>query len=111
MPARYWVRVTRHAEESITDIVVYIARELYAPGAAWRIRTMLRRAIHNLNEMPARVPLTPEEPWRSKGIRRMVVGDYYVCLWIEEACHVVHVTDVISVRVNQIPRLEIMPLE
>lgn len=31
-------------------------------------------------------------------------------IWIDEEHHVVHVTDVISVRVNQIPRLEMMPL-
>lgn len=111
MPARYWIRVTDHAEQSMHEIVNYITWELFAPCAAQRILRILTGAIRDLDEMPARFPLTPDEPWRSKGIHRMVVERYYIYFLIDELRHIVHVTDVVSIRVNQIERLEMMPTE
>lgn len=96
---------------SIQEIARYITNELYSPAAAERITRMLYREIRALDELPARIGYTPEEPWHSKGVRRMVAGNYYVYFWIDEEQHIVHVTDVIDIRLDQIPRLFMMPIE
>lgn len=110
MPEGYRVEVTFQAQQSMHEIVGYIAHDLAAPGAAERLRRDLMTAICGLDFMPARVPLTPEEPWRSWGLHRLLARDYYIYFWIDEPCHWVLVTDVIPVRMDQLARLYTMLL-
>ena len=58
-----------------------------------------------LDRMPERIKLTPEEPWHSQGVRRMLVKNYYVYFWINEDRHTVEITDVIYARSDQTARL------
>lgn len=109
MSGRYRVKTTRHAEQSVLDIVLYIAVELCAPEAADRIKYVLYDNIYGLNFMPRRVPLTPEEPWHSYGLRRMLIEEYYIYFWIDDVHQRVQVTDVVHVGMDQTARLETMP--
>ncbi|MCM1123589.1 MAG: type II toxin-antitoxin system RelE/ParE family toxin [Eubacterium sp.] len=61
--------------------------------------------------MPDRIKLTEEEPWRSEGIHRMRVKNYYVYFWIDEENCKVQVASVIYVARDQLVQLEMMKME
>ena len=102
MEKQYKVKVTVRAEQSLREISHYIAVEL--------LRT-LQKAINSLDMFPHRVHLTPEEPWHSLGIHRLVSKNYYIYFWINESNLCVHITDVIYAGQNQPVQLENMNLE
>ena len=80
----YTVRITRQAREHLRGIRKYIEGELLAPDAARNTTMALKKEIKSLSEMPERIKLTDEEPWRSEGVHRMRVKNYYVYFWIDE---------------------------
>jgi toxin ParE1/3/4 len=111
MKKRYEVKITQYAEQSMREIAFYIAVDLMSPEAAVNLMKTFQTEINKLDFMPERIHLTPEEPWHSLGIRRMVVKNYYVYFWIDEENSKVQVTDVTYVKRNQHKRLEYMSLE
>lgn len=102
---QYEVRSTIQANEHVLDYAEYIQNELFNPQAARKFVNDIRAAVKSLSQMPQRNPLTEEEPWRSMGIHKMVVGGYIVYYWIEEDAGVVHVTGVVYGKRNQIEQL------
>lgn len=102
----YVVRITRQAREHLRGIISYITNELLAPNAAQNTMNILRREIKGLSHMPERIKLTDEEPWRSEGVRRMRVKNYYVYFWIDEDNDRVQVIAVIYVARDQAAQLE-----
>ena len=107
----YTVRITRQARDHLRGIKKYIEEELLAPDAAKNTIETLKKEIKSLSKMPERVKLTDEEPWRSEGIHRMRVKNYYVYFWIDEDNAKVQVTSVIYVARDQATQLEFMELE
>ena len=71
----------------------------------------LKAEIGKLSFMPGRFPLTEEEPWRSKGIRRAVVENFLVYFWIDEPQDIVWVTAIVYGRRDRIAALMDMPLQ
>ena len=106
----YTVKITRQAKEHLEGIRSYISNELLAPDAAKNTLAILRREIKSLSQMPDRIKLTEEEPWRSEGIHRMRVKNYYVYFWIDEKYSKVQVTSVIYVGREQTAQLEQMEM-
>ena len=106
----YTVRITRQAREHLRGIRKYIEGELLAPDAARNTITALKKEIKSLSEMPERIKLTDEEPWRSEGVHRMRVKNYYVYFWIDEDNHRVQITSVIYVARDQAAQLELMEM-
>lgn len=111
MDKTYTVKITRHAEESLREIARYIAYDLLEPQTAVQLIEKLHDAAGSLSQMPERIMLTPEGPWHSQGIHRMLVKNYYVYFWIDEDAALVQITDVIYARSDQPRRLEEMQLE
>ena len=107
----YTVRITRQAREHLRGIKKYIEEELLAPDAARNTIAVLKKEIQSLSEMPDRIKLTAEEPWRSEGVHRMRVKNYYVYFWIDEENSKVQVTSVIYVARDQAVQLELMEME
>lgn len=66
--------------------------------------------IDSLESMPARYPLTDEEPWRSYGIHRMTVKNFLVYYLIDEEKKAVTVTTVIYGRRDQLTALSDMQM-
>ena len=106
----YSVQIMAHAEEALREIAFDIACDLLAPEAAvrWAFRT--REAIKGLSSFPARVPLTPEEPWHSLGVHRLTAGKYYIYFMIIEEEAKVRVIDVVLQKKDQVKRLMGTPL-
>lgn len=105
MEERYTIRVTDQAQEQLREIAHYIAYELQAPETALRMLETLETAMNTLSLFPSRIALTEEEPWRSRGVRRMPVKNYLVYFWIDEAAYIVQIMAVIYGRRDQAERL------
>lgn len=106
---KYHVKLTDYATGQLLEAVRYISRVLQAPDVALRWADRLEAEMAALSSMPARYPLTPEEPWHSEGIHRMPVDNFLVYYWINEEQKTVWITAVIYGRRNQIGQLRRMP--
>ena len=101
MEERYTIRVTDQAQEQLREIAHYIAYELQAPETALRMLETLETAMNTLSLFPSRIALTEEEPWRSRGVRRMPVKNYLVYFWVDEEAKKVQVFGIIYGRRDQ----------
>ena len=66
--------------------------------------------IGKLDSMPSRYPLTEEEPWRTKGIRKMPVKNVLVYFFVDKEKKVVWIMAVIYGRRDQIAALLDVPV-
>ena len=78
MEKQYDVYITPFAEASMREISLYLAVDLASPAAAQALLQELQKKILSLSAFPHRIHLTPEEPWHSLGIRRMLVKNFYI---------------------------------
>lgn len=101
----YQVKLTPQAIEQIEAIIHYIAKTLLEPTAALKWADTLQHEIAKLDFMPLRHPLTEEEPWRTKGIRKMTVKNFLVYYLVDEENLIVWVTAVIYGRRDQLSTL------
>ena len=102
---RYEVKLTTQAIRQIEETVQYISKILFAPETARKWADTLQREIRKLDSMPSRYPLIEEEPWRTKGIRKMPVKNFLVYYLVDEEKKTVWVTAVIYGRRDQIAAL------
>ncbi|MEL1133855.1 type II toxin-antitoxin system RelE/ParE family toxin [Desulfitobacterium sp. THU1] len=107
----YTVKITTQAEEQLQEIVKYIAFELKAPKAAIRLLNEMEDSISSLSQFPQRVALTEEEPWRTCGVRKMSVKNFFVYFWIDEENSKVQVTAAIFSKRDQLKQLSQMGME
>lgn len=97
----YEVKITEYAEQSMREIGMYIAVDLKAPETAMKMLKTFQTGVAGLSIMPQRVHLTPEEPWRSLGVRRLRIKNYYAYFWVDEAKHKVQIMDFVYVGRDQ----------
>lgn len=105
----YSVKLTPHAIVQIQQTIAYISKVLLVPEAAAAWADYLQKEIATLDSMPARYPLTEEEPWRSKGIRKMPVKNFLVYYLIDAVKKTVWITAVVYERRDQLNVLKNMP--
>ena len=73
------------------SIYEYIAYDLYEPDtAADQVRAIMN-AISNLDEMPMKYRQYDIEPWASKGMRIISVGNYVILYLPEENSNEVNI--------------------
>lgn len=102
---RYEVKLTAQAIGQIGETVQYISKTLQEPETARKWADTLQHEIGKLDIMPSRYPFTEEEPWHTRGIRKMPVRNFLVYYLIDEGKKVVWVTAVIYGRRDQITAL------
>ena len=102
---QYTVKVTKMAYEHMQEIVKYISGELFAPDAASKLLDEFQSSIEGLAEMPERYSLVDEEPWRTEGMRKIIVKNFLIYFWIDEHNMKVQVTGVIYGRRDQVVQL------
>jgi plasmid stabilization system protein ParE len=66
------------ADLDMDEIVDYITNVLFEPEVADRQIARIKKAIDSLDFMPYRHRLHYDEPWRSQGMRVMLVDKYKV---------------------------------
>ena len=102
---RYEVKLTVQAIGQIEEAVQYISKILLEPETARKWADTLQCEIEKLDTMPSRYPLTDEEPWHTKGIRKMPVKNFLVYYLVDEKKKAVWITAVIYGRRDQIAAL------
>lgn len=110
MGNKYEIKVTRQALEQMREIAHYISYDLMAPEAADNLLDDLKASILKLSVLPKKYPLIEEEPWRSEGVRKIVVKNFLVYYWIDEEYNKVQVTAVIYIKRDQIKQLKNMEM-
>ena len=65
----------------------------------------MKEEIEKLSFFPKRYALIKEEPWKSKGIRKIVVRNFFVYYWIDDRNHIVQVAAIIYSKRNQAEQL------
>ena len=65
----------------------------------------------SLDHFPQRMAPVAEEPWHTKGIRRLPVKNFLVYFWINENNMEVHLTAVIYGKRDQMHQLTHMDME
>lgn len=110
MKLRYEVKLTAQAIGQIEETVQYLSKILLEPEIARKWADILQCEIGRPDFMPSRDPLTEEEPYRTKGIRKMPVKNFLVYYLIDEEKVTVWVTAVIYGRRDQITALLDMAL-
>ena len=107
----YKIKITPYALRQMQEIVRYISSTLQSQENAARWLDTIEKEIASLSSMPARIPLTEEEPWHSQGIHKMVVKNFLVYFWIDTDNFLVWITAVVYGRRNQRQQLEQMELD
>ncbi len=110
MDNEYEVKVTMQALEQMGAIVHYISYDLMAPEAAENLLNDLKAALMKLSVLPKRHSLIDEEPWRSEGVRKIVVKNFLVYYWVDDESNKVQVTAVIYNKRDQIKQLTNMDM-
>ncbi|MGN0342371.1 MAG: type II toxin-antitoxin system RelE/ParE family toxin [Roseburia sp.] len=107
----YEVKITTQAQEQMEEIVDYISHELFAPDAANNLLDKMEKSIYALSEFPEHYQLIEEEPWRTEGIRKIVVNNFLIYYWVDKVNRKVQITAVIYEKRDQIAQLKKMSLE
>ena len=105
----YSVRLTSYSIFQIQETISYISKVLLVPETAAAWSDYLEKQRAGLSIMPARFPPVDNEPWRTKGIRRMPVKNFIVYYYIEENTKEVWITSVVYSKRNQLNALKDMP--
>jgi toxin ParE1/3/4 len=107
----YKVKVTKQAYKQMREIVHYIANELLSPEAAVKLIDKMQEAVKGLSEFPKKYSIVDEEPWRSAGVRKIVVKNFLIYFWVDDENMRVQVTAVIYSKRNQLVQLAKMDWE
>lgn len=110
MAEEYNVELTTLAKKQIAQIAQYIITEFHAPETAIKVLDRLETELSKLDKLPERIPLTDIEPWRSRGIRKFVIGHYIAYFLISEPDMTVRITAVVLGKREQRSQLEFMDI-
>ena len=107
----YQIIVTPDAEADLSELRDYIANVLRSPETARSYLHHLRKEIGSLSEMPARIKAVDEEPWHSRGIRKLIVKNFLVYFRIVEEEKMIYILNVIYARRDQLRVLQQMKID
>ena len=105
----YKVKLTDHAIAQLQEAVIYISKVLQASTVAKHWAARIKKELASLSTMPARYPLTEEEPWHTEGVHKMSVENFLVYYWIDEEKKIVWITAIVYARRDQLRVLREMP--
>lgn len=105
----YKVKLTDHAVAQLQEAVIYISKVLQASTVAKHWAARIKKELASLSTMPARYPLTEEEPWHTEGVHKMSVENFLVYYWIVEEKKIVWITAIVYARRDQLRVLREMP--
>ncbi|MBR7055562.1 MAG: type II toxin-antitoxin system RelE/ParE family toxin [Oscillospiraceae bacterium] len=101
----YEIVMTPDAIDDLTELRNYIADVLLAPTAALNTVRAIREEIAGLATFPAANRTMDEEPWHSRGLRRVQAKNYFIYYRIDEAGKRVYILNIIYARRDQLNAL------
>lgn len=87
----YKIVIEQTAENDLVGILSYISDTLHEPNTASKIYGSIKNEILSLDKMPLRYALVNEEPYRSMGVRRILVENYTAFYVVDEDRKTVHI--------------------
>ena len=97
---KYKTRLTKAATRDMDLIFDYISKELKSESSAYKTMDKIKEAILNLEEFPFIFSLMDEKPWKERGFRKAVVGNYLIIYGVDEYSWNVIVYKVINSRMD-----------
>ncbi len=91
----YQVILSDAANRDLRNIFEYIFYELKAPQSASGMLDKLEKAVLSLEEMPNRHRIIEREPWLSRKVRLMPVGNYVVIYFVDDNKYEVNIMRII----------------
>lgn len=106
----FQVIVTPDAEADLREIRNYISEVLLAPQAARNYLHFMGEQIGKLGYLGESIAPVSDEPWHSKGVRRIVAKNFLIYFRIDKADKTVYVLNVIYGKRDQLSALKRMDL-
>lgn len=100
----YTVIVTPDAEADLNELDDYITYDLLAPDTAFAYAGFIKKELATLSHMPMRFKPVDDEPWHSRGVRRMNAKNFAIFYFVLEDYHEVYIQNVIYQKRN-IPQI------
>ena len=72
----YKIHLTEQARQDLREIYEYIAFALLEPEIARKVRKRITDKLYSLKETPEMYAVYQEEPWKSRGLRRINIENY-----------------------------------
>ena len=100
----YKIIITPDAETDLNELDDYISFYLMAPDIAISCIRYIRSKIAGLRKAPKRYGLIEDEPWHSRGIRRMNAKNFAVFFYVYEEYAEVYIQNIIYQK-RDLPRI------
>lgn len=104
MNGEFTIIITPDAEADLNELDDYITFQLMAPETAVSYICDIRAKISQLRKNPKRYRLVEDEPWHSRGVRRMNAKNFAVFYYVYEEYAEVYVQNVIYQK-RDLPKL------
>ena len=101
----YEIIVTPDAEADLWELHDHIANTLLAPDTAVEYVNSIEKIIATLSEMPQRIKLLDDEPWNSRGVRKVPAENFYIYFRIADDQNRVYILNVIYCKRDQLKAL------
>ena len=101
----YEIIITPDAEADLLELRNYIADVLLAPDTALSYIKSIRKEISTLSDMPERIKPVDEEPWHSRGLRKIIAKNFYIYFRIDEPANRVYILNVIYAQRDQLKQM------
>ena len=89
MSKSFNVYYSQEALDDLKDIYSYIAFHLLEKETAKNLVARIRKEVKTLSSMPERYAAVDWEPWRSEGVRTLLVGNFIAYYRIEDQMNTV----------------------
>ena len=94
----YKIVIERTAENDLNDILSYISNTLHEPTIAKKLYNEIKEKFSNLKNMPHRHKIVNEEPYRSIGVRMLLIENYIAFYVVDEEHKTVHIFRILYKR-------------
>ena len=111
MPERYKLKFTKQSSDQLFQIISYISNNLFAPKAAMRLYGEIKEKTEKLTDFPESCVHVDREPWKTNGIRKLIVRNFIVYYLVDHENHNVLITSVVYGKSNQLNKLKRMDLD
>lgn len=104
----YEIIITPDAEADLFEIRDYIAYTLLVPDIALSYIRTIRSEMEKLTYMASSVAPVEQEPWHSRGVRKIIVKSFYIYYRPDDETGKVYILNVIYEKRDQLEALRNM---
>lgn len=104
----YEIIITPDAEADLLEIRDYIAYTLSVPDTARNYIRAIRSEIQKLTYMASSIAPVEREPWHSRGVRKIIVKNFYIYYRPDDSSGKVYVLNVVYAKRDQLKALKRM---